>query len=112
MPAPVPPVVPVPQRPHVVAREEGFAAVACEQLRIPEPAVDEPITRPLDAIFAPPGTRLVNRAKPVVPTFDGVPSVAAYDFIEELQEYAAISGYTEAEFMRVVLPTTLKGNAK
>ncbi len=54
----------------------------------------------------------MNRAKLVVPTFDSIPNVAAYDFIEELQEYTAISGYTEAEFMRVVLPATLKGNAK
>ncbi len=109
VPAPVPAMAPAP---YVAARVEEVTAVARVPLLTPEPVVDTPIAQPLDAIFAPPGTRLINRAKPVVPTFDRVPSVAAYDFIEELQEYAAISGYTEAEFMRVVLLTTLKGNAK
>ncbi len=63
-------------------------------------------------IFSRTGARPRNQVKPQTPVFDGEPSVAAFDFIEDLQDYAAICGYTEEDFRMDVVPQTLKGNAK
>ncbi len=93
------PILPVQDITKVAVQEVRLLAVGRDDYLNPGLAVVGPLSHPPDAIFAPPGARLVNRAKPVVPTFDGVNNVAVYDFIEELQEYTAMSRYTQVEFM-------------
>ncbi len=70
------------------------------------------ISRPGDAIFAPPGTKSMKSTRIKAPHFDGVPSLAAFDFINDLKEYADTGGYSESEFMRTVIPGTLREHAK